>query len=78
VTGAGNPYNGRTENTRTENARTENTRMENARSMLQKMPELENTRIGKWQNKNLAEQKVAELYFLVFLSGLNLKSRFNG
>jgi hypothetical protein len=46
----GNPYNGRTEN-----ARTENTRMENARSMLQKMPEFENTRIGKWQNKKMAE-----------------------
>jgi hypothetical protein len=41
----GNPY----------NARTENTRMENAKSMLQKMPDLENTRIGKYQNKNLAE-----------------------
>ena len=36
----GNPYNGRTKN-----ARTENTRMENFRSMLQKMPELENDRI---------------------------------
>ena len=30
-----------------DSARTENTRMENARSMLQKMPEMENTRIGK-------------------------------
>jgi hypothetical protein len=47
----GNPYNGRTESTRKENARIENTRMENARSMLQKVPELENGRIRIWQNR---------------------------